>query len=188
MLSYKRARRFISARGLVLFAVAAILLPSGLDATAEELTVKEDIKNPVTIISDTMEADKTGKTVVFTGNVVVKEDFLLCSDRLVITYGDDEKIRIIVGTGNVRLFQGNRVATGDKVVYDRDERIVVLTGNPKISQCADTVSGDRIRVFLDQENSIVESDQGGRVRAVIMPNQECEESKPVEEDICGGAR
>jgi lipopolysaccharide export system protein LptA len=61
------------------------------------------------------------------------------------------------------------VATGQKASFFNRERKIVLTGSPKVYQDDDFVEGDEITVLLDEERSIVKSEQGSRVNAVFHP-------------------
>lgn len=176
---------------LPLLAAVCIALAS----VSEAATKKADgaPRNPVTVTSDTMEARSGEGRVVFRGNVVAVEDFMLCSDELQVTYGEGNDIKSIEASGNVRIFQDRKSSTSDRAVYDRTERVIVLTGEPHLRQCSDSVRGEKITVYLDQENALVEGGNGGRVRAVIMPNKDCPEKdapeKPVSEEArCKGTR
>ena len=51
---------------------------------------------------------------------------------------------------------------------------MVLTGNPVVKQGNDFVEGSTITLFLKEERSIVESSEGGKVRAVIFPKEKKE--------------
>lgn len=132
-------------------------------------------KKPINITSDKMEADKGASVVVFKGNVVVVEDFTLCSNELYVYYDDNKEVKDIVADGDVRIFQQDKTATAGKASYDRKNRTLVLTEDPKVVQCTDTVKGDKITVYLDEDRAMVESGGGGRVRAVIMPEKKCAE-------------
>lgn len=149
-------------------------------------------KKPVTVTSDTMEANTSENRVVFRGNVVAVEDFTLCSDELNILYDDKKEVSEIEASGNVRIFQRGKESTSDKAVYDRTRRKIVLTGKPEVRQCSDTVKGDRITVNLDDDNALVEGGGGGRVKAVIMPEKKCPEGAAdnyvSEEARCNGTR
>ncbi|MFQ5735728.1 MAG: LptA/OstA family protein [Thermodesulfobacteriota bacterium] len=148
---------------------------------------------PVTVTSDTMEAVTGENLVIFKGNVMAVEDFTLCSDELRIRYGQDKGVDSIEADGNVRIFQDNKVSTSAMAVYDRKGRTLVLTGHPQVRQCTDIIKGDRITVYLDQDNAVVEGGEGGRVRALIMPDKACgggaDGGKGAsEEALCKGSR
>lgn len=180
MMLYNRMTRSPGAKVLVGAALAVLtLMPGNLGAQQDE-----SIDKPVTITSDTMEVEEGGKVFIFKGDVVAKEDFTLCSDELVLYYDENNEVREIVATGDVRLIKDDKTALSDKAVYDRIKRTFVLTGNARVRQCSDTVTGEKITVFLDTERSIVEGKEGGRVKAVVMPEKDCQESLNSEEDLC----
>lgn len=170
-------------RKLPAFVIAAVLfaaafLPAG--SFAKEAAGKEEPKKPINVTSDKMEADKNANVVVFRGNVVVVEDFTLCSDELYVYYDENKEIKDIVANGSVRIFQEDKTATSGKASYNRKDRVVVLTENPLVTQCTDTVKGDKITVYIDEDRAMVESGGGGRVRAVIMPEKKCPEAAKME--------
>jgi lipopolysaccharide transport protein LptA len=183
MLLYSSEAHSFGATLVVLAAVAVLsLIPGSLKAE------EEPRMGPVTVTSNTMEVEQGGKVFIFKGDVVAKEDFTLCSDKLELFYGEGDELREIVATGNVGLIKDDKTAESDKAVYDRVKRNVVLTGSAQIGQCSDTVKGEKITVFLDAERTIVESTEGGRVKAVIMPEKDCKESIKSEEDLCRESR
>lgn len=143
---------------------------------AQDAPVKAAPRKPINVTSDRMEADKGASVVVFKGNVVVVEDFTLCSDELYVYYDEKNEVKDIVADGNVRIFQEDKTATAGKAVYDRKNRSIVLTEEPVVVQCADTVKGDKITVYIDEDRAMVESGGGGRVRALIMPEKKCVEA------------
>src|SRR4030067_2737847 len=76
---------------------------------------------PIDITSDTVEADQKTNRVTFKGNVVAKqEDVTLYANTLVIIYDQDaKKLKEIVATGNVKVVQQDRRATGQKVTFEQ---------------------------------------------------------------------
>lgn len=176
-MSNKRFRRSLLNKAFFLLAVvAALFLTPGADAAGDEKT--GSAKKSLTVSSDRMEADNTSRIVVFKGNVEAVEDFLLCSDELRINYGKKDEISEIVATGKVRIFQEGKTAKSDKAIYDRVKRTLVLTGSPVVEQCADIVTGDKIIFYIDDDRALVEGSDGGRVRAVIMPDKKCSDGTP----------
>lgn len=174
------SRLFCVERGLSLArraALIAVLIVSiCAPVSAQDRAVsKQDArpKLPITITSDAMEASKGNGNVVFKGNVVAVEDFTLCSDELFISYGKEKEIREMLATGSVRIFYADRTAVATKAEYDREKKTLVLIGNAEVRQCSDVVRGDRIVVHIDDENAMVQSESGGRVKAVIMPAKKC---------------
>lgn len=172
--------------------LAVISIPSISQAVQADDPVK-NAKRPVTVTSDTMEANTSENRVVFRGNVTAIEDFTLCSDELNILYDSNRAVSEIEASGNVRIFQDEKKSTAGKAVYDRKDRLIVLTGDPQVTQCSDVIKGDRITVYLDDNNAVVESGGGKRVQAVIMPDKKCPgqnapERTLSEEALCSGSR
>lgn len=152
---------------------------AGKDVHARQGSAKEKPRKPVTVTSDSMEADRGKKSVVFNGNVTAVEDFTVCSDTLYVYYDANNEVSDIEAQGNVVILQADKTSRSEKARYDRKSRTVVLTGGrPQIQQCADTVKGEKITVYLDEDKAVVESAGGGRVKAVIMPEKKCEDHGP----------
>ena len=84
------------------------------------------------------------------------------------------KIQKITAKGSVKIVQGDWVAAGDTMDFNADDRIVILTGNAKVWQDQNMVSGEKIILYLDEGKSVVErsSREGDRVKAFIYPSSE----------------
>jgi lipopolysaccharide export system protein LptA len=125
---------------------------------------------PVHITADSLEADNTQGMAVFKGNVVARqEDMVIFSDTMAVHYDEKGGMKQITATGNVKITRGDRVATGQKVVFYNPEQKIVLTGNPRVWQGADLISGERITIFVKENRSIVEGSKDKRVSATIYP-------------------
>lgn len=126
---------------------------------------------PIDITSDTVEGDQKQNTVTFKGNVVAKqEDMTLYANILIIIYDPDtKKLKEIVATGNVKVVQLDRRATGQKVTFDQDQNKVVLDGDAVIREGTNVIRGERITFYVEEERSVVESGKGGRVTTTITP-------------------
>lgn len=141
-------------------------------------------RSPIDITSDTVEADGKQNTATFKGNVVAKqEDVTLYAHTLLIIYDPDtKKLKEIVATGNVKVVQMDRRATGQKVTFDQDKNKVVLDGDAVVREGANVIRGERITFYVEEERSVVEPTKGGRVSTSITPpaKEEGEEKKPKE--------
>jgi lipopolysaccharide transport protein LptA len=124
--------------------------------------------NPIDIKSDSLSLDYNGKSVLFTGHVrATQATGQLTSNQLRVNYGKDfHDVTNMVATGNVRISQGTRWATGDHALLDQTKHTVVLTGSPVVHDGPDEITGDRITVFLETGRSVVD-----HARAVIFPKQ-----------------
>ena len=130
-------------------------------------------KDPIYITSDWMEVDQKKNTVTYKGRVVtVQAEMTMRSDILTAYYDMDTKqMKQIIAEGKVNATQGNRVATGEKAVFDDKAKTVTLTGSPVMRQGNSQVSGVKVIYFVEQDKSIVEGDDKNRVRATIFPEE-----------------
>jgi lipopolysaccharide export system protein LptA len=130
-------------------------------------------QEPLRITSSQLEADNKSMIITFTGNVVAKQgEMTMYSDGAQVFYEKKEEgneIREIIATGNVKIQDGERVATGQKAVFTNQDQKIVLTGQPKVWQGKDMVSGDKIIVLLDEDKSFVESSPDRRVEVILYP-------------------
>jgi lipopolysaccharide export system protein LptA len=136
---------------------------------------------PIDITSDTVEADQKTNTVTFKGNVVAKqEDTTLYANTLTIIYDQQmKKLKEIIAVGNVKVVQLDRRATGQKATFDQDKNKVVLDGEAVVREGTNVIRGERIIFYVDEERSVVEGGEGGRVSTSITPPPKEEgEKKP----------
>ncbi|GMR04727.1 MAG: hypothetical protein BMS9Abin23_0632 [Thermodesulfobacteriota bacterium] len=167
---------FAGFMGFSLFFVLFTVVFSTAGAVfAEPKAPAPEKRAPIVVTSDTMEASRNDRLVIFRGNVSAREDFLMCSDELYLRYNDANEIREIDARGGVRIFRDQDTSVSDRAVYDRISRVMVLTGNAEVVRCADTVKGDKITFYLDDDRAFVEGGEDGRVSAVIMPDKKCGE-------------
>ncbi len=163
--------------------VAPMGAPPPIDAaaTAKEETKQKsgnggfelNKKDPIYITSDWMEVDQKKNTITYKGRVVmVQAEMTMRSEALTAHY-DPEMKRMgqIVAEGKVNATQGDRVATGEKAVFDDKAKTVTLTGNPIMRQGNNQVSGTRVIYFMEQDRAVAEGDGKVRVQATIFPDE-----------------
>lgn len=131
---------------------------------------------PLRVTSNQLEADNKNQVITFTGKVVARQgEITIHADMAKVFYEKREEgneVREIVATGNVKILQGDRVATGQKAVLYNEEQKIVLTGQPRVWQGKDMVSGDKITVLLEEDRSLVESGPDRRVEVILYPRGE----------------
>jgi lipopolysaccharide export system protein LptA len=152
---------------------------------------------PIQIEADRMETSQEKNIVIFSGHVRANQNNLIINaDAMTVRYSGAEiqpssatdvpveglsrKIDKITAKGNIKIVQGNWVATGDTMSFNSDKRIVILSGNAKAWQDQNTVSGEKIILYLDEGRSVVErsTQEGERVKAFIYPaSQEEKDNK-----------
>jgi lipopolysaccharide export system protein LptA len=130
-------------------------------------------KDPIYITADWMEVDQNKNTITYKGRVVtVQSDMTMRSETLTAYYDPETKqMKQIVAEGKVNAVQGNRVATGEKAVFDDKAKTMTLTGNPVMRQGNSQVSGTKVVYFMDQDRAIAEGDDKIRVQATIFPEE-----------------
>jgi lipopolysaccharide export system protein LptA len=122
------------------------------------------------VTSEQMTFDRDTHTFIFKGNVRVKRCNLTidCDHLRVIRDADENTIKQVIATGNVRFQDGTRHAVAERADYYEADQKLVLVGNPRAwdSDEQNELIGDEIIVFLEEERILV---KGARVR--FHPNQ-----------------
>ena len=177
-------RRLVSV--ILFLGLAGALMVGAATPTKEEGKKKSSStgfefnkKDPIYITSDWMEVDQKKSTITYKGRVVtVQADMTMRSETLTAYYDPEMKqMKQIVAEGKVNATQGNRVATGEKAVFDDKEKTVTLTGNPVMRQGNNQVSGIKVIYFTEQDRAIAEGDEKIRVRATIFPEEMQQQDK-----------
>jgi len=139
-------------------------------AMSRKAQTKEDGAQPVTVDADKMERFGKEGLVVFTGNVVARQNnSVQYADRMEV-YLDERGDRILrtVSTGAVRIITRDcRTGTARRAEYHDLEQRVVLLGNARVWQEDNVVSGETITRFLSQDRSVVQGGRQERVKAVF---------------------
>jgi len=128
---------------------------------------------PLRITSQQLEADNKNMVIIFRGNVVAKQgEMTIYADVAQVYYDkseDGNEVREIVATGNVKIQEGDRLATGQKAVFVNPEQKIILTGQPKVWQGKDMVRGEKIIVLLGEDKSFIEGGPNQQVEVVFYP-------------------
>ena len=131
----------------------------------------EGAKAALDVTSEQMTFDNDTHTFIFEDKVRVQRcDVVIDCDRLqVVRYADENRIKHVIATGNVRFQDGTRHAVAERADYYEAEQKLVLVGNPRAwdADKQNELSGDEIVVFLEEERIIV---SGARVRFHPAPS------------------
>ncbi len=182
-------------------AAALLTLPMAAAAQAPARTAepgasrkqsKDDRAQPVTVDADKMERFGKEGLVVFTGNVVARQNnSVQYADRMEV-YLDESGDRIVrtVSTGAVRIITRDcRTGTARRAEYYDLEQRVVLLGNARVWQEDNVVSGETITIFLSQDRSVVQGGRQERVKAVFYPKDDkTKDEKPKDGQTTAAAR
>jgi lipopolysaccharide export system protein LptA len=130
---------------------------------------------PVTVDADRMERFGKESLVVFTGNVVARQEGQVqYADRMEV-YLDESGERIVrtVSTGGVRIITRDcKTGTARRAEYFDLEQRLVLIGDARVWQDDNVVTGETITIFLSQDRSVVQGGRQERVKAVFYPREE----------------
>ena len=153
---------------------AATGQPSGVTpppAPAKKRT--DDRSQPVTVDADRMERFGKESLVIFTGNVVARQNNSVQYAERMEVYLDEKGDRILrtISTGSVRIITRDcRTGTAKRAEYYELEQRVVLLGNARVWQDDNVVSGENITIFLSQDRSVVQGGRQERVKAIFYSN------------------
>lgn len=173
-------------------AAAAQAPPRTAEPGAGRKQTKDDRTQPVTVDADKMERFGKEGLVVFTGNVVARQNnSVQYADRMEV-YLDESGDRIVrtVSTGAVRIITRDcRTGTARRAEYYDLEQRVVLLGNARVWQEDNVVSGETITIFLSQDRSVVQGGRQERVKAVFYPKDDkTKDEKPKDGQTTAAAR
>jgi lipopolysaccharide export system protein LptA len=130
----------------------------------------DEKSQPVTVDADRMERFGKESLIIFSGNVVARQNnSVQYADRTEV-YLDEKGDRILrtVSTGNVRIITRDcRTGTAKRAEYYDLEQRMVLLGNARVWQEDNVVSGETITIFLSQDRSIVQGGKAERVKAIF---------------------
>jgi lipopolysaccharide export system protein LptA len=170
--------------GYILFGIV-VFLTAGLSWGSEKSPLSlgkgkggesPGFTQPLRVTSQQLEADNKSRVITFRGKVEARQgNLIIWADMAQVFYEKKEEgneLREIVATGNVKVQDGDRLATGQKAVFVNGEQKIILTGDPRVWQGKDMVSGERIIVFLEEEKSLVESGPDRRVEVILHPQGE----------------
>jgi lipopolysaccharide export system protein LptA len=130
---------------------------------------------PVTVDADRMERFGKESLVIFTGNVVARQNGSVQHAERMEVYLDEKGDRILrtVSTGSVRIVTRDcKTGTAARAEYFDLEQRIVLIGNARVWQDDNVVSGDTITIFLAQDRSVVQAGKQERVKAVFQPREQ----------------
>lgn len=162
-------------RPLPLLVVATALGFTALGRAAEPQQTTIDADSLESVSTDTETTTTFHDNIVVVGNdITMTCDFLkVIASRVgekTATLGKYGKFKFLLATGNVKIVQGDRIATcGRAEVFPGEDR-VVLTENPVVSIESEgyKASGPRMILYRGQRRAVIESAPGQRTH-ITMP-------------------
>jgi lipopolysaccharide transport protein LptA len=188
-------------RSLFLVALSAVAILAGATvAAAETKTAKSDETaedQPILITADQLISDNEEKFAEFIGNVkATQADFVITSDKLRIYYrgelldteekenankDNEEMLKKIIATGNVKINSTQYIAESDLVEYDTDAMTITLTGeNSKVISGKNSLTGSKIILYRKDGRVKVFGSQKKRVEATFYSGGKASDAFKVE--------
>ena len=163
------------------FRTAALVAASTLFAntawTADEPTGPAG-NEPIQIVADELISYNEDKYAEFIGNVKVTQgNFTITSDKLRIYYqgelldnekqgGDEELLKKIIATGNVKISSEQYNAEAEKAEYDTAAMTVILSGeNTQVISGKNSITGSKITLNRKSSQVKVEGSGTKRIKA-----------------------
>ena len=164
----------------------ALLLSGLLDGVALALSI--DKEQDIEIEADTAEMDDADSTVVYHGDVILKQGSIrLTGDVLWIYFGDNDDVKLAVMDGQPATYRelsddrdGYEEAKALKIEYNMPENLIILTDEAWVKRPdGSTMTADHIeyntelrRVKVNSANETVDTEAGkekkdGRVKILI---------------------
>lgn len=152
---------------------------------------EEQIEKQIEIIADQFTTNNEEKYMDFTGDVLARQgNFVITSERLRIFYkanqegtetqaDNQESIKQIVASGDVKISSEKYKAEADLVEYDLDSAVLVLKGeNSKIKSGKNLITGSIITV--NRRNGQIKVERGAqkRVRALFYSKEKNANDQP----------
>ncbi len=131
------------------------------------------LSKAISINADSMEYDNRANMAKFKGNVVARQDdIVMFATTMHVYYSEGGGLARVEAQGNVRVVQGDRIATGSSIVFNNATQTIVATGNPRVWQGDNVVHGRTITVYLKEERTVVEGEPDSRASATIYPDSD----------------
>ena len=131
------------------------------------------LSKAISINADSMEYDNRSNMAIFKGNVVARQDdIVMFANAMHVYYSEGGGLSRVDAQGNVRVVQGDRIATGSSIVFNNATQTIVATGDPRVWQGDNVVHGKKITVYLKEERTVVEGEPNSRASATIYPDSD----------------
>jgi len=176
----------------VAFLAAAVLLTDAAWAAGEPKTGQAG-NEPIQIVADELISYNEEKYAEFIGNVKVTQGNLaITSDKLRIYYqgelldtekkgGDEELLKKIIATGNVKFSSEQFNAEAEKVEYDTATMTVILSGkNAKVTSGKNSITGSKITLNRKSGQVKVEGSANKRIKAEFYTNDKTSDAFKIE--------
>ena len=167
--------------------IAALIAVAALAADkpkAEPSNAKSE-NTPIVITAEQLESDNKAKFAEFIGNVkATQADFVITSEKLRIYYkgellntekkgNDEEVLKKIVATGNVKITTDQYIAKTEELEYDPASMTIILTGeNSTVINGKNSITGSKIILYQKDGRVKVLGSKKKRIKAEFFSKGE----------------
>lgn len=160
-------------RPVLAFALAALIAVSAHAAgVATPFSgLADDSDKPIEISAETQQVDFNAETVVYAGDVRVRQGEMALRADKVTASAPGAKLSTIEAAGGVVITSRDATATAPRAVYDVVARTIRLTGAVVLAQGGNTLKGTDLLVDLKAGTAVLTGKGAGdgRVEGVLQP-------------------
>ncbi|XNR31694.1 lipopolysaccharide transport periplasmic protein LptA [Haemophilus influenzae] len=149
-------------------------------ASSSAFALKDDVNQPINIISDNQSLDMEKSVVTFTDNVVITQgSIIIKANKVVITRPSEKsgKKETVEAFGtpvtfHQQLDNGTPVdGKANKVHYDLGNEFLTLTNNAELKQLDSKINGSVITYDVKKQQLKANGNGKSRVKTVLIPSQ-----------------
>ncbi|AOZ67690.1 TPA: lipopolysaccharide transport periplasmic protein LptA [Haemophilus influenzae] len=149
-------------------------------ASSSAFALKDDVNQPINIVSDNQSLDMEKSVVTFTDNVVITQgSIVIKANKVIITRpaeksGKKETVEAFGTpvTFHQQLDNGKPVdGKANKVHYDLGKEFLTLTNNAELKQLDSKINGSVITYDVKKQQLKANGNGKSRVTTVLIPSQ-----------------
>ena len=149
-------------------------------ASSSAFALKDDVNQPINIVSDNQSLDMEKSVVTFTDNVVITQgSIVIKANKVVITRpaeksGKKETVEAFGTpvTFHQQLDNGTPIdGKANKVHYDLGSEFLTLTNNAELKQLDSKINGSVITYDVKKQQLKANGNGKSRVTTVLIPSQ-----------------
>jgi lipopolysaccharide transport protein LptA len=172
---------------IALITTAALITGAAFaaDKSKAETSDAKPENTPIIITAEQLDSDNKAKFAEFIGNVkAIQADFVITSDKLRIYYkgelldtekkgNDEEVLKKIIATGNVKITSDQYIAHTEKLEYDTASMTIILTGeNSTVINGKNSITGSKIILYQKDGRVKVLGSKNKRIKAEFFSKGE----------------
>ena len=132
------------------------------------LSAEEDISY-LEIESDQLIITENPFVSEFIGNVYAKNvENEIWGDKILVNYGNDKKINLIIAVGNVIIEREEEKVMGDKAIYNLKSEKIIISGDVSVFRGGNILNGSELTIDLITSISIIKGNNKKQVSAKVI--------------------